>query len=63
MTRTGPIGWLRPLTMLPMSIPAAAALTSMPGSIGGSKSGSCCTTPSIFMQWRILKSRSATVSQ
>ena len=44
-------------------MPAAAALTSMPGSIGGSNSASCRTTPSMFMQWRILNSRSATVSQ
>ena len=31
--------------MLPMSMPAAAALTSMPGSIGGSNSASGRTTP------------------
>ena len=39
--RTGPAGWLSPLTMLPTLIPAAAAFTSMPGSSGGSNNGSC----------------------
>ena len=61
--RTGPSGWFRPLTMLPMSMPAAAACTSMPGFSGGSNSGSCCTMPWMFSLLRILNSRSATVSQ
>jgi hypothetical protein len=61
--RTGPTGWFRPLTMLPMSSPAAAALTSMPGSMNESDNGSCWTTPWMFSLLRILKSRSATTSQ
>ena len=51
------------LTMLPMSSPAAAALTSMPGSMNESDNGSCWTTPWMFSLLRILKSRSATTSQ
>ena len=43
--------------------PLAAAAISSAGLIGGSNSGSCSTWPSMFMQWRILNSRSATVSQ
>ena len=62
--RSGPIGWLSPLTMLPMSSPAAAALTSIPGSIGGSNSGMSWTLAlQMFSQLRILVSRSSTVSQ
>ena len=61
--RTGLTGWLRPLTTLPMSSPAAAALTSIPGSMGGSNSGISWTWPSMFSQLRILDSRSSTVSQ
>ena len=49
--------------MLPISSPAALALINMPGSIGGSQSASGRTTPVMSMQWRILNSRSATVSQ
>jgi hypothetical protein len=45
------------------SNPAAAALTSNAGSIGGEKSGSCRKIPAMFKQWRTLKSRSATVFQ
>ncbi len=59
--------WLPPApppdSTVPMSMPAAAALTSSAGSIGGSNRGSWRTTPARFMQWRILYSRSATVSQ
>ena len=39
------------------------ARTSRAGSIGGAKSASCRTRPERFMLWRILNSRSATVSQ
>src|SRR5438105_2472123 len=49
--------------ILLISIPAAAALTSNPGSIAGSNIGNERSTPSIFIQWRILNNRSATVSQ
>ena len=55
--RSGPPGRLR------CSTPLAIACTSSAGSIGGSNSASCRTTPSMFMQWRILKRRSATMSQ
>ena len=43
--RTGLTGWLSPLTTLPMSSPAAAAATSIPGSMGGSNSGISWTWP------------------
>ena len=46
-----------------MSTPAGDGLDQRAGSIGGSNSASWRTTPSMFMQWRILYSRSATVSQ
>src|SRR5216684_2110504 len=61
--RTGPTGWVRPLTMVLRSSPAAVAFTSIPGSSGGSNRASGRTTPWMFMQWRILNRRSATVSQ
>ena len=46
-----------------MSTPEAAARTSRPGSMGGSNSRSGRSMPSMFWQWRILNSRSSTVSQ
>jgi hypothetical protein len=46
-----------------MSSPFATASTRSIGSIRGSNSGRSRTVPSRVMQWRILKSRSAMVSQ
>src|SRR5574340_1323049 len=48
--------------MSAISSPAALARISNSGSIGGSKSGRLRVTPSMFWQWRILNSRSSTVS-
>ena len=61
--RTSGSGWLTPLTTAATSSPAAAALASSAGSIGGSNSGSCRKMPWMLRLLRILKSRSATVSQ
>ncbi len=47
----------------PMSTPAAAARTSIAGSMGGWNSGSDRTTPAMFMPLRILNRRSSIVSQ
>jgi hypothetical protein len=63
VARTGEAGARVPATAPATSIPAAVARDSRPGSRAGVKIESWRTTPVMSRQLRILKRRSATVSQ